>query len=360
MIEYEQFHLFPVESDPERLPLTPNEEGNLASSRFATPQPIRQITGELTNLYLYIDAQGTAYVSATPCDLSYHITVSQSVVPTPLDSPPTIAATASRPRTADAFRILKSPLSPHLSAQQILKKYPDRLHCNNILKVALHYNNSSIANHLLGGAYAPAAVSRRIKAAIKWLASEFNIDDRALHTAFYRERILHGAYSPQRNDMFDDTLLAINAAKVKKAMAWVKKGGSRSTALAPSSNTSMFIDDSILKQTTPVLSELSIPSAPLVFSGAHPDCDARYKNVFCLNKHILSQHPEDAREFLQSVKTQTPFACPGLTDGAPCLGKFHARQDRWQHICLKHGADEAERERLLEQHFTFVSRDWIP
>lgn len=54
-----------------------------------------------------------------------------------------------------------------------------------------------------------------------------------------------------------------------------------------------------------------------------------------------------------------PSACPGLEDVVTCPEKFYTRQDRWQHICSKHGADEAERERLLEVRFTFVSRNSI-
>jgi hypothetical protein len=94
---------------------------------------------------------------------------------------------------ADALRILRTPLPSHVSAKQILKNYPERLHYNNLLKAALCYNNNSIADHLVNGT-GTARVIQRLKTAIKWLASEFSIDDQALWTAFNRERTLKGVH----------------------------------------------------------------------------------------------------------------------------------------------------------------------
>jgi hypothetical protein len=106
MIEYEQFYLSPIESDSEGLPSTPDQENNLASSRLATSQPIRQITSELTNLYLRIDACGSACVSIVPCSLPLPITVSHSVS-APVDRPLTMTETAPQPNAEDINEVME-------------------------------------------------------------------------------------------------------------------------------------------------------------------------------------------------------------------------------------------------------------
>jgi hypothetical protein len=255
--------------------------------------------------------------------------------------------------TPDALRLLKTPLPSHLSPRQILKNHPDRLFYNNILKVALHYNNHKIAARLIGLSDAVKAVTGRINTAIKWVAFEFNIDDQAFRTAFNRERRLQGNYHWQQKDKFDETVLAINADKINKAMAWIKEGGPHPSLATDTLNKVDQPTRSTRSKTAPV----KAPKQPLIYACPHAACGRKYTKVAPLKTHILSEHFQDADELLQNVQTQMPFECPGSIDGVPCPEKFHTRQDRWQHICSKHDDDKAEKKRLLEIHFTFVSRD---
>jgi hypothetical protein len=247
----------------------------------------------------------------------------------------------------DVLRMLQIPLPSHLSPRQILKNHPDRLFYNNLLKVALHYNNNKIAAHTVGLSDAVTTVIKRIRTAIEWIAFEFNIDDQTFHTAFNRERRLQGVYHWSHKDKVDETVLAINADKINEAMAWIKEGGPYSSL---ATDTLKKVD-----QITTVTDKTS--KQPLIYACPHADCSERYRNTSLLKRHIQSRHPENSRMLLRYVETQMPFGCPGLINGSPCPEKFPTRQDRWQHICSKHGDDKAEKERLLEIHFTFVSRD---
>lgn len=124
-------------------------------------------------------------------------------------------------------RISYVPAPSHLSAKEILENHPNRLFYNNILKVALHYDNSQIDEKLLQLGYSKYIAYSRIVSATKWIEKKFKITSGAFLVAFNRESNLNGIYRPVHVIPSDEILLSRNAAKIAEAMAWVKKGGPR-------------------------------------------------------------------------------------------------------------------------------------
>jgi hypothetical protein len=125
MIEYEQFYLSPIESDSEGLPSTLNQENNLASSRLATPQPIRRITSELTNLYLRIDACGSACVRQWQA-AGYNTMTASHSVSAPVDRPLKMTGTTLQPNAEVINELmerggpLRSAFPPSLASDTLM------------------------------------------------------------------------------------------------------------------------------------------------------------------------------------------------------------------------------------------------
>ncbi|KAH0371273.1 hypothetical protein KCU65_g1939, partial [Aureobasidium melanogenum] len=140
-----------------------------------------------------------------------------------------------------ATRVLDQqvPLAAGLSAKDILEKHIENLQYNNILKVGLHYSNQEIAKKVAEAAVGSnkkfstgaSGVVKRINTGIDWIEKEFEMDVGAFRTAYDTARKNNGI--PIRGkDGVDDQVLAANATKIDKAMAWVKAGGPRPAVVA--------------------------------------------------------------------------------------------------------------------------------
>jgi hypothetical protein len=97
----------------------------------------------------------------------------------------------SRVKPMGPLRIRQTPLPAHLSPQQILEKFPGRLYYNDLLKVALQYDNRRITDRVSRDS-PTTGVCQRIAAATDWIESEFKTSRGAFHIAFDRECCRNG------------------------------------------------------------------------------------------------------------------------------------------------------------------------
>ena len=125
------------------------------------------------------------------------------------------------------------PAPSHLTAKDIFEKHPNRLFYNNILKVALHYNNSQIDEKLQQLGYAKGLARARILSATRWIERHFKITSGGFLVALNLESNRSSVYRHVDVSLRDQVLLSHHAAKIEEAMAWVKKGGPRTPAPAP-------------------------------------------------------------------------------------------------------------------------------
>ncbi|CAD0020795.1 unnamed protein product [Aureobasidium pullulans] len=125
------------------------------------------------------------------------------------------------------FWLCRLPLPAGTSVDDIIEKYPERVHYVNILKVGLKYSNKTISESLkTHGLKLSSGVVKRINVAIDWIESEFAIDKDAFRTTYDRER--RAADIPARGkDEVEDDVLEANRSKIANAMTWVKTGGLR-------------------------------------------------------------------------------------------------------------------------------------
>jgi hypothetical protein len=215
------------------------------------------------------------------------------------------------------LRVYRTPLPSHLSAQQILRDYPGRLYYNNLLKVALQYDNRRITDRVSRDS-PTTAVCQRIAAATDWIESEFKISRGAFRIAFDRECCRNGVNRFNHYDVpSEDKRLAANAAKINEAMVWVKSGGPRPvSALLPSTHgTSINVTDNNLQQKDKLHSIPNLPVSainetlekelPCVYSCPHPDCTGKFSKLPLLHTHILSNHLQNAGRLLKSASAQT-------------------------------------------------------
>ncbi|CAC9894326.1 unnamed protein product [Aureobasidium pullulans] len=143
------------------------------------------------------------------------------------DAEATKAPKANSRKTASRILALQAPLPAGTSVDDIMEKYPDRVHYINILKVGLKYSNKTISESLkTHGLKLSSGVVKRINVAIDWIESEFAIDKDAFRTTYDRER--RAADIPARGkDEVEDDVLEANRSKIANAMTWVKTGGPR-------------------------------------------------------------------------------------------------------------------------------------
>jgi hypothetical protein len=216
------------------------------------------------------------------------------------------------------LRVYRTPLPSHLSAQQILRDYPGRLYYNNLLKVALQYDNRRITDRVSRDS-PTTAVCQRIAAATDWIESEFKISRGAFRIAFDRECCRNGVNRFNHYDVpSEEKRLAANAAKTNEAMAWVKSGGPRPVPTPPPSSHGTSIDltntcpqqehqsQSVLDHLVRVNTTAPEEELPLIFLCPHPDCTEKFSKMPLLNTHILSNHFQDAGQLLKSASAQTP------------------------------------------------------
>jgi hypothetical protein len=225
----------------------------------------------------------------------------------------------SRVKPMGPLRIRQTPLPAHLSPQQILEKFPGRLYYNNLLKVALHYDNRRITDRVSRDS-PTTAVCQRIAAATDWIESEFKISRGAFRIAFDRECCRNGVNRFNHYDVpSEEKRLAANAAKINEAMVRVKSGGPRPvSALLPSTHgTSINVTDNNLQQKHKLRSIPNLPVSainetlekelPCVYSCPHPECTGKFSKLPLLHTHILSNHLQNAGRLLQSASAQTPL-----------------------------------------------------
>lgn len=143
------------------------------------------------------------------------------------DAEATKAPKANSRKTASRILALQAPLPAGTSVDDIIEKYPERVHYINILKVGLKYSNKTISESLkTHGLKLSSGVVKRINVAIDWIESEFAIDKDAFRTTYDRER--RAADIPARGkDEVEDDVLEANRSKIANAMTWVKTGGPR-------------------------------------------------------------------------------------------------------------------------------------
>jgi hypothetical protein len=224
----------------------------------------------------------------------------------------------SRVKPMGPLRIRQTPLSAHLSPQQILEKFPGRLYYNNLLKVALQYDNRRITDRVSRDS-PTTGVCQRIAAATDWIESEFKISRGAFRIAFDRECCRNGVNRFNHYDVpSEEKRLAANAAKTNEAMAWVKSGGPRPVPTPPPSSHGTSIDltntcpqqehqsQSVLDHLVRVNTTAPEEELPLIFLCPHPDCTEKFSKMPLLNTHILSNHFQDAGQLLKSASAQTP------------------------------------------------------
>jgi hypothetical protein len=223
----------------------------------------------------------------------------------------------SRVKPMGPLRIRQTPLSAHLSPQQILEKFPGRLYYNNLLKVALQYDNRRITDRVSRDS-PTTGVCQRIAAATDWIESEFKISRGAFRIAFDRECCRNGVNRFNHYDVpSEEKRLAANAAKINEAMAWVKSGGPRPvpTPLPSSHGTSIDLTNtrlqqehqsqSVLDHLVPVNTTAPEEELPLIFLCPHPDCTGKFSKLPLLHTHILSNHLQNAGRLLKSASAQT-------------------------------------------------------
>jgi hypothetical protein len=222
-------------------------------------------------------------------------------------------------RRMGPLRIRQTPLPAHLSAQQILEKFPGRLYYNNLLKVALHYDNRRIKDRIFRDERT-SDISHRVEVPTEWIESEFGITRGAFRVAFNREAPRNGVARFWRYDLpSEKNGLAANACRISEAMAWVKRGGPRpaSTALPSTSGTSIDLTDNNFQQKhelqpipdhpVPAINKSSEEELPRIYSCPHPDCTEKFSKMPLLNTHILSNHLQNAGQLLKDASTQIPM-----------------------------------------------------
>ncbi|CAD0052229.1 unnamed protein product [Aureobasidium pullulans] len=136
------------------------------------------------------------------------------------DAEATKAPKANSRKTASRILALQAPLPAGTSVDDIMEKYPERVHYINILKVGLKYSNKTISESLkTHGLKLSSGVVKRINVAIDWIESEFAIDKDAFRTTYDRER--RAADIPARGkDEVEDDVLEANRSKIANAMTW--------------------------------------------------------------------------------------------------------------------------------------------
>ncbi|KAH0285149.1 hypothetical protein M436DRAFT_86034 [Aureobasidium namibiae CBS 147.97] len=213
-----------------------------------------------------------------------------------------------------AFRMTNIPLPSHLSAKEIFENHPDRLHNNNLLKVALHYDNSQLYEKLCALGFVKQTLRYRMRSAIKWIEYEFKISSGAFGIAFNREATRNGVYRPVHENPRDDIILARNAAKISEAMAWVKRGGSRipTTSPSPKSRTvaaSVFTNDSKENEAEPTAAsifhkKLDQAQVSKTYPCPHPYCSCTFTTANDNYKHICEVHYQASETLVQRAKAR--------------------------------------------------------
>lgn len=156
----------------------------------------------------------------------------------PIESPVARSPLVTKPRKSPKNKSNRRsgpryiPAPSHLTAKDIFEKHSNRLFYNNILKVALHYNNSQIDEKLQQLGYAKGIARSRSLAATRWIEKHFNITSGGILVASNLESNFNGVYRHVEVSLRDQVLLSHHAAKIEEAMAWVKKGGPRTPAPA--------------------------------------------------------------------------------------------------------------------------------
>lgn len=136
-------------------------------------------------------------------------------------------------KTATRVLMQQAPLPAGLTADDILQDHKSRLQYNNILKVALVFDNQKIVAECKSESLPKdqrfqhaSAVVKRINTAINWIEDQYEIDPGAFRTAYDRERKANGI-NIRTKDEVTDAIIASNSLKIDAAMAWVRTGGPR-------------------------------------------------------------------------------------------------------------------------------------
>lgn len=176
-----------------------------------------------------------------------------------------IPATTPR-KTAD--RVLKQqiPLPAGLTADDILRSHKDQLQYNNILKVALVFDNHKIVTECKSDSLPKgqkiqhaSAVVKRINTAVNWIEEQYEMDTGAFRTAYDRQR-RENAINIRGKEAVSDAVMAVNSLKIELAMEWIKLGGPR-----PDSNDAPYATAATTVTTAPL--DYVPPPTPTVLVG---------------------------------------------------------------------------------------------
>jgi len=218
------------------------------------------------------------------------------------------SSSQSRPRVSYV------PAPSHLSAKDLLEKHPNRLFYNNILKVALQYDNSQIDEKLMQLGYAKHIAYERIKSATRWIEKLYRISSGAFLVAFNRESNRNGIYRPVHENPKDEIMLARNAAKINEAMAWVKRGGSRIPTISPSPKSltvaaPVSTDTSKADEAEPTAAsifdkKLKEAQSSKTYPCPHPYCSCTFTTANDNYKHICETHHQASETLVQRAKAR--------------------------------------------------------
>lgn len=223
-----------------------------------------------------------------------------------------------------APRVSYVPAPSHLSAKEILEKHPNRLFYNNILKVALQYDNSQIDEKLMQLGYAKYIAYERIKSATRWIEKLYRISSGAFLIAFNRESNRNGIYRSVHESPKDEIMLARNAAKINEAMAWVKRGGPRvpTASSSPKSRTvtvPVSTNDNTEKEAEPTAAsifdkKLKEAQVSKTYPCPHPYCSCTFTTANNNYKHICEVHYQASETLVQRAKARQIAGSLGWVD----------------------------------------------
>jgi len=211
-------------------------------------------------------------------------------------------------------RVSYVPAPSHLSAKDLLEKHPNRLFYNNILKVALQYDNLQIDGQLMQLGYAKYIAYDRIKSATRWIEKLYKISSGAFLIAFNRESNRNGIYRPVHESPKDEIMLVRNAVKINEAMAWVKRGGSRIATTSPSPESRRIVapvstNANTEKEAEPTAAsifdkKLKEAQASKYYVCPHPYCSCTFTTASDNYKHICEVHFHASETLVQRAKAR--------------------------------------------------------